>query len=449
MTIFEVAGKIHYNLEEKSHSLTQPTILGEIRVDMVLAIILAGGAGERLQPLTTPRSKPAIPFGGKFRLIDFPLTNCVNSGMRHIYVLVQYRSWSLQRHIQEGWGISGSRLGEYVYCIPAQQKIGADWYRGTADAVRQNLDLFRGKDFDHVLILSGDHVYKMNYVQMLAYHKKIKASLTVSAIRVRKEQAAGSLGVFEVDQDLKVIGFEEKPLQPKPIPEDPDHVLASMGIYVFEANVLMEALRMEGEDFAKDIIPEMIGKKTEVFVYDYAANNQIEDFLVQVEDGRRKKILVERTRDSPYWRDVGSIDSYYESSMDLVSVDPLFNLYGEKWAFRTYERSLPPSKCIIGGSTLESMISDGCIVSGGLVQRSILSPGVIVERNVLVEDSVIFNDVIIEPGAKIKRAIIDKEAKIVAGASLGYDLEADKRRGCTVSKKGVVVVPRGMELGQI
>jgi len=417
-------------------------------VERVLTIILAGGAGERLQPLTMVRSKPAVPFGGKFRLIDFPLSNCINSGMRHIYVLIQYRSWSLQRHIQEGWGISGSRLGEYIYCVPAQQKVGADWYRGTADAIRQNLDLLRGKGFEHVLILSGDHVYKMNYVQILAYHKTVKASLTVSAIKVRKEQAAGSLGVFEVDDNLQVIGFEEKPMQPKSIPGDPDYALASMGIYVFDANALMEALQTGGDDFGKDIIPAMIGRQAGVFVYDYTADNQIEDFIVQVENGRRKKVLVERTRDSAYWRDVGSIDSYYEASADLVGIDPLFNLYGEKWIFRTYERSLPPSKCIIGGRALESMISDGCIISGGLVQRSILSPGVIVEKDAVVEDSVILDDVIIEPGAKIKRAIVDKEAIISAGVSIGYDSEADKRRGCTVSEGGVVVVPRGAVLSQ-
>jgi glucose-1-phosphate adenylyltransferase len=420
--------------------------LGGIEVDKVLTIILAGGAGERLQPLTTPRSKPAVPFGGKFRLIDFPLSNCLNSGMRQIYVLVQYRSWSLQRHIQEGWGISGSRLGEYIYCVPAQQKVGVDWYRGTADAIRQNLDLLRGERFEHVLILSGDHVYKMNYTQLLAYHKTRDSSLTISATRARKEQSV-SLGVFVVDQNLRAVGFEEKPLQPKPIPENPDYILASMGIYVFKTNALIAALKLEGDDFGKDIIPAMIDTGAEVSVYDYAANNQIEDFVVQVEEGRRKKLLVGRTRDSSYWRDVGSIDSYYEASMNLVAVEPLFNLYGEKWVFRTYERSLPPSKCIIGGSALESMVSDGCIISGGLVQRSILSPSVIVERNALVEDSVIFDDVIIEPGVKIRRAIIDKEARILAGTSIGYDAEADKRKGCVVSEEGVVVVPRGMELG--
>ncbi|MFC1928821.1 glucose-1-phosphate adenylyltransferase [Chloroflexota bacterium] len=415
-------------------------------MDRVLTIILAGGAGERLQPLTRVRSKPAIPFAGKFRLIDFPLSNCINSGLRKIYVLIQYRSWSLQKHIQEGWGISSSGLGEYIYCIPAQQKIGEEWYRGTADAIRQNADLLRGKGFDQVLVLSGDHVYKMNYAQMLAYHKAQKADFTICAIRVRKEEAAHSLGVFEVDQDSKIIGFEEKPAQPKPIPQDQDSAFASMGIYVFNANILAQILREGGDDFGKDIIPGIANKRSGVFFYDFAKNNKIEDFNIQVKDGRRNKLLVERTSDSSYWKDVGSIDSYYQASMDLVDVDPEFNLYGEKWVFRTYERSLPPSKCIIGGRAQESMVSDGCVISGGLVQRSILSPGVIVERDALVEDSIVFDDVFIEPGAKVKRAIIDKEAKIRAGTHIGYDLEADKSRGCTISDNGVVVVPRGMDI---
>jgi glucose-1-phosphate adenylyltransferase len=418
-------------------------------MDRVLTIILAGGAGERLQPLTRFRSKPAIPLAGKFRLIDFPLSNCINSGLRQIYVLIQYRSWSLQKHIQEGWGISSSGLGEYIYCIPAQQKIREEWYRGTADAIRQNADLLRGKGFDHVLILSGDHVYKMNYAQMLAYHRAQNADFTICAIRVRKEEAAHSLGVFEVDQDAKVIGFEEKPAQPKPIPEDQDFALASMGIYIFNANVLTQILREGGDDFGQDIIPGIANKRSGVFVYNFAEDNKIEDFVIQVENGRRNKVLVERTRDSSYWKDVGSIDSYYETSMDLIGVDPVFNLYGEKWVFRTYERSLPPSKCIIGGRILESMVSDGCIISGGLVQRSILSPGVIVEKDALVEDSVVFDDVVIEPGVKIKHAIIDKEAQIRVGTYIGYDPEDDKRRGCTISEKGVVVVPRGIEIGPI
>ena len=368
-------------------------------MDRVLTIILAGGVGERLQPLTMVRSKPAIPFAGKFRLVDFPLSNCINSGLRQIFVLIQYRSWSLQKHIQEGWGISSSGLGEYIYCVPAQQKIGEDWYRGTADAIRQNSDLLRGKGFDHVLILSGDHVYKMNYLQMLTYHEAQNADFTICAIRVKKEEASNSLGVFEVDQDLRVIGFEEKPTQPKPIPQYPDYVLASMGIYVFNVDVLMRVLREGGDDFGKDIIPRKAKEGSGVFVYDFAENNKIGDFETNVENGRRSKVLVERTRDSSNWKDVGSIDMYYEASMDLVGVDPLFNLYGEKWVFRTYERSLPPSKCIIGGKALESMVSDGCIISGGVAHRSILSPGVIIEKDSLVEDSVVFDDVIIEPGA--------------------------------------------------
>jgi glucose-1-phosphate adenylyltransferase len=219
-----------------------------------------------------------------------------------------------------------------------------------------------------------------------------------------------------------------------------------MGIYVFTAGALMEALKEEGDDFGRDIIPALVRKGFDMSLYDFTNKNRIEDIAVQVENGRRNKILVERTRDSTYWRDVGSIDSYYEANMDIIGVEPLFNLYTEKWLFRTYERSLPPSKCIIGGRIMESMVSDGCIISGGIVQRSILSPGVIVEKDALVDDSVIFDDVIIEPGAKIKRAIIDKESIIRAGMVVGYDAELDKSRGCTISKNGVVVVPRGADI---
>jgi glucose-1-phosphate adenylyltransferase len=420
-------------------------VVGEM--DNVSVIVMAGGTGERLQPLTRVRSKPAVPFGGKFRLIDFTLSNCINSGIRQISVLTQYRSTSLQRHIQEGWGISSSGLGDYIYCVPAQQKIGKDWYRGTADAIRQNLDLVRSKAAEHVFILSGDHIYKMNYLQMLAYHKAQNADLTISATRLRKEQAAGSLGILEVDEDLKLFGFEEKPAQPKTIPNASDYTLASMGIYVFKTGVLLKALQGEGDDFGKVIIPRMIDRGSNIFVYDFTEKNKIEDFIVEVVEGKRSKVLVDRTRDSSYWRDVGSIDSYYEASMDLVSVDPIFNIYGEKWVIRTYQRPLPPSKCVIGGTMQDSMVCDGCIISGAAVQRSILSPGVVVEKNALVQESIIFDDVIIEPDVKVKRAIIDKEARIQKGASIGYDAEADKRRGCTISDNGIVVIPRGMEIG--
>jgi glucose-1-phosphate adenylyltransferase len=418
-----------------------------VQMDNVSVIIMAGGTGERLQPLTRVRSKPAVPFGGKFRLIDFTLSNCINSGIRQISVLIQYRSTSLQRHIQEGWGISSSGLGDYIYCVPAQQKIGKDWYRGTADAIRQNLDLVRNKGAEHVFILSGDQIYKMNYLQMLAYHKAQNADLTISAIRIRREQAAGSLGILEVDEGLKLFGFEEKPAQPKTIPNASDFALASMGIYVFKTDVLLKALQGEGDDFGKEIIPRMIDKGSNIFVYDFTEKNKIEDFIAEVVEGKRRKVLVDRTRDSSYWRDVGSVDSYYEASMDLVSVDPIFNLYGEKWVIRTFQRPLPPSKCVIGGTMQDSMVCDGCIISGAAVQRSILSPGVVVEKNALVEESIIFDDVIIEPDVKVRRAIIDKEARIQKGASIGYDAEADKSRGCIISDNGIAVVPRGMEIG--
>lgn len=418
-----------------------------IAVDKVLAIIMAGGAGERLQPLTRERSKSAVPFAGKFRLIDLTLSNCINSGLRQIFVLTQYRSSSLNRHIQEGWGISSSGLGDYIYCVPAQQKVGAEWYRGTADAIRQNLDLIKGRNVEYILILSGDHVYKMNYLQLLAYHQMNKAGLTISAIKVIKEQASGTLGVIEADKEHRMVGFEEKPAQPKTTMDAPEYVFASMGVYMFKVVTLREALQQHGDDFGKDVIPAMIGKGLDIFIYDYEKENKIEDFVIEVKEGRRQKVLVPKTRDSSYWKDVGSIDSYYEASMDLVGVDPLFNLYGENWPIRTYQRPLPPSKCVIGGRTSESIVCDGCIISGGMVRNSILSPGVIVERDALVEESIIFDDVVIEPGARVRRAIIDKEARIQAGASVGYDLEADQRRGLTISDRGVIVAPKGADIG--
>ena len=409
----------------------------------ILAIVMAGGAGERLQPLTRDRTKAAVPFGGKFRLIDFTLSNCVNSDIRQIYVLTQYRSGSLNQHIQEGWGISSSGLGDFIYCVPAQQKLGVDWYRGTADAVRQNLDIIRRQDVTHLLILSGDHIYKMNYSQMAAYHKTKGADITIPAIRVKQSEAAGRLGVIEIAPDYRMAGFEEKPLQPKTIPGAPGYALASMGVYLFNADIAIEALRGNEDDFGKDIIPRLVAMGSRVFAYDYESENKIEDFVIEVKDGIRKRILVDRTRDSGYWRDVGTIESYYEASMDLVGVDPLFNLYGQRWPIRTFQRSLPPSKNVIGGQTPESIVSDGCIISGAVVWNSILSPGVVVEKGAVVERSIIFDDVVIEPGARIRKAIIDKEVRIESGAMIGYDPEVDKRRGCTVSDMGIVVVPKG------
>ncbi len=418
-------------------------------MDKVLAIIMAGGAGERLQPLTKERTKPAVPFGGKYRLIDFTLSNCLNSGVRQIFVLTQYRSGSLNVHIQEGWGISSSGLGEYIYTVPAQQKHGMDWYRGTADAVRQNLDLISSRHVDHVLILSGDHVYKMNYLQMLAFHRMHDAGLTISCVRVTREEAAGKLGVLVEDKNHKLITFKEKPSKTRGIPGASDHVLASMGVYIFKTAALKEALQGEEDDFGKGVIPRMTDKGHDIFVYDYEKENRIEDFVVEVKEGKRKKILVHRTRDSSYWKDVGTIDSYYEASMDLVGVDPVFNLYGEKWPLRTFQRPLPPTKCVLGGNTPESLVSDGCIISGAIAWGSILSPGVVMERGAFVERSIVFDEVSIEPHARVRRAIVDKHVRIQAGATVGYDHEADMRQGCTVSDTGIVVVPKGINIAPI
>jgi len=415
-------------------------------MDHVLAMIMAGGQGDRLQPLTMPRSKSAVPFGGKFRLIDFTLSNCVNSGLRQVFILTQYRSGSLHMHIQEGWGISSARLGDYIYCVPAQQKIGTDWYQGTADSVRQNLDLVRGMDIKYLLILSGDQIYKMDYSQMLNYHRAKNADLTISAVRIRKEEAAGRLGVLEIDDTSRLIGFEEKPGQPKTLKNDSGYALGSMGIYLFNIDILKEVLQRPGNDFGKDVIPGMIGKEPNIFVYDFEKENRIEDYVIEVQDGKRRKVLVDRTQDSSYWRDVGTIESYYESSMDLVSVNPHFNLYGERWLIRTHQRPLPPGKCVLGGMNPDSIICDGCIISGGIVTDSILSPGVIVEKGAVVEKSIVFDDAIIEPRAQIRRAVIDKEARIEAGASVGYNLELDRKRGCTISDTGIVVVPKRMTI---
>jgi len=406
-------------------------------------MIMAGGFGERLQPLTRDRSKAAVPFGGKFRIIDFSLSNCVNSGVRNIFVLTQYRSESLHRHIQEAWGISSARLGDYIYCVPPQQKLGKDWYRGTADAVRQNLDLIRSRPVDTALILSGDHVYKMNYREMIEFHRAKKAHITVSAIRVRKEEAAGKLGVIEIDRECRMIGFEEKPAVPKTLPDAPEYCLASMGVYAFKVDTLVESLKGREDDFGKEIIPRIMATGADIFVYDYEMRNSISDFVIEVVNGKRNRVLKEHTRDSAYWRDVGTIDSYFEASMDLIGVDPAFSLYGERWPIRTYTRWMPPSKFVLGGMTIESLVSDGCIVSGGTVRNSILSPGVVVERGASVVSSVIFDDTIVEPDARINRAIVDKQCVIQAGTSIGYSAELDRKRGFHVSPGGITVIPKG------
>jgi glucose-1-phosphate adenylyltransferase len=412
-------------------------------MNRVLSIVMAGGAGDRLQPLTRERSKAAVPFGGKFRLIDFTLSNCINSGLRQVYVLTQYRSESLNKHVQDGWSLSTSGLGDFIYCVPAQQKLGAEWYQGTADAVRQNVNLVKVKDFDHVLILSGDHVYKMDYARLIDFHQRHNALLTIAAVKVPQGQAAGKLGVLETNLDDRLVGFAEKPAVPQTHPSDPAACQASMGVYIFKSTFLLESLKLSGGDFGKHIIPALIGAFGDIFVYDYDLNNRIADIQIEVRDGVRHKVPVSQTRDSSYWKDVGTIDSYFDATMDLVGVNPLFNLYGERWIFRTYQRPLPPSKFVLGGRALESIVSEGCIISGASVWNSVISPGVIAERDAVIEQSVIFDDVVIEPGARIRRAIIDKESRIQVGARIGYDVEEDRKRGFSISDGGIVVVPKG------
>jgi glucose-1-phosphate adenylyltransferase len=421
----------------------------EDALELGLVIIMAGGAGDRLQPLTRERAKPAVPFAGKFRIIDFSLSNCINSGLRQIFVLTQYRSDSLNKHIQDGWGISSSGLGDYIYSVPPQQKMGADWYRGTADAVRQNLNLVRNRNVEWVLILSGDQVYKMNYLQLLAFHHEKRASLTISTVRVKTSEAARKLGVMETDNQYRLVGFQEKPDAPLEMPGNPGYCLASMGVYLFNVDTLMHSLENDEGDFGKEIIPKMVREPHNIFVYDYEKENRISDYVVEVHEGRRHRVLIDRTRDSSYWRDVGSIDSYYETSMELLDVDPVFNMYGERWPWRTYQRPLPSSKCVLGGSTPESIVSDGCIISGGMVWHSILSPGVIIERDATVEQSIIFDDVVVEPNARVRKAIIDKKARIQAHASVGLDHDADRARGCSISENGITIVPKGADIGRI
>jgi glucose-1-phosphate adenylyltransferase len=398
----------------------------------VLAMILAGGRGERLYPLTRDRAKPAVPFGGIYRIIDFSLSNCINSDIRRIYVLTQYKSTSLHRHIQFGWNVLSVPLGEFIGVIPAQQRMGEQWYQGTADAIFQNFYLLQQEKPDHVLILSGDHIYKMDYRKMIAFHLEKGADLTAAAIRM-DHGFSREFGVIEVDEERRIIGFEEKPEAPKTIPGDPEGILASMGVYVFQTEVLVRRLiedaRSESShDFGKDIIPKMI-QKDKVFSFDFREGDQ---------------------GGTEYWRDVGTLDAYFEANMDLVSVTPHLNLYDSHWPILTYQPSFPPAKTVWEeegrtGTTLNSILSNGCIISGGRVRRSILSPQVRVNSYAEVENSILLDGVDVGRNAKIRRAIIDKEVQIPAGTEIGYCLEEDAKH-FTVTGSGIVVVPKWIKL---
>lgn len=398
----------------------------------VLAIIMAGGRGERLYPLTRDRAKPAVPFGGIYRIIDFTLSNCLNSDVRHIYALTQYKSTSLHRHIQLGWSILSAPLGEFIEVIPAQQRIDEQWYQGTADAIYQNIYTLQEERPDLILVLSGDHIYKMDYRKMIRSHLEKGADLTVAAIRMDR-QWSREFGVIEIDENWQITGFQEKPAAPKTIPGDPEGILASMGVYVFNIGILVRRLiddaRSESShDFGKDIIPAMIGRDR-VFAFDFRLGDQ---------------------GGAGYWRDVGTIDAYFEANMDLVSVTPQLNLYDPEWPILTYHAPDPPAKTVHAeegrvGSVINSIISNGCIVSGGTVRRSVLSPRVHVHSYAEVEDSILLHGVDVGRHCKIRRAIIDKEIQIPEGMEIGYDLEQDAKR-FTVTPSGIVVIPKWIRL---
>jgi glucose-1-phosphate adenylyltransferase len=398
----------------------------------VLAMILAGGRGERLYPLTRDRAKPAVPFGAIYRIIDFTLSNCLNSDIRRIYVLTQYKSISLHRHIQFGWNVLSNPLGEFIEVIPAQQRINEEWYQGTADAIFQNIYTLQQERPEQVLILAGDHIYKMDYRKMIAFHLEKGAALTVAAIRMDR-RSSREFGVIEVDGDSRIVGFQEKPEEPKTIPGDPEGILASMGVYVFNTEILVRRLiedaRAEStHDFGKDIIPSMIGKD-QVLAFDFRRADQGE---------------------AGYWRDVGTITAYFEANMDLISVTPQLNLYDPQWPILTYQPPYPPAKTVWEekgrvGAAINSIISDGCIISGGSVRRSILSPNVRIHSYGEVEDSILLEGVDVGRYAKIRRAIIDKEVQIPSGTEIGYNLDEDARR-FTVTGSGIVVVPKWIKL---
>ena len=415
-----------------------------------LTFIMAGGRGKRLMPLTLDRSKPAVPFGGSYRLIDLTLSNCINSQLYKIIVLPQYKSQSLTDHLEDGWNIFNHKLGHFLKIVPPQQRISGDWYRGTADSIRQNLYLIEQTRPHQVLILSGDHIYKMDYSLFLTYHQEKDADMSVALIELEKE-VAPQVGVAEVDEDFRIHGFQEKPKgNPKTIPGDPNRVLASMGIYLFRTDILLDALgTVSKDDFGKDIIPYLI-PKSRVYAYPFRQRNRIEDYVYDTrENGERRLRLESRTRDSSYWRDVGTLDAYWNANMDLTGLDPSFNLYGRKWPIHTYQLPAPPAKFVFSnerpngfrvGKALDSLVAPGSIVSG-IVRNSVISYYVIIHSWATVEESVIMDDVVVGRHCKIKKAIIDKHNVIPAHTEIGYNPNEDKKR-FTLTPRGIVVVPK-------
>ena len=396
-------------------------------VDDALVIVLAGGAGERLFPLTKERAKPAVYFGGPYRIIDFALSNCINSGLRRVYIATQYKSLSLNRHIRMGWNIVSEELGEFIEILPPQKRVGEHWYQGTADAVYQNLYSITRESPRYVVVLSGDHVYKMDYSRMLRFHQDRCAAVTLATIEVPVTDAY-RFGVVIVDETERVTGFQEKPRDPTTIPGSRDFALASMGVYIFDTDALIGALEADANqqtthDFGKDVIPALI-HRAPVLAYRFYDENK---------------------KASKYWRDIGTLDAYFEANMDLCQVNPEFNLYDPEWPLRTYQPQAPPAKFVFAeagkrcGQALDSVISPGCIVSGSSIYGSVLCPNVRVHSFCHIERCILMPGVRVGRHARIRRAIIDRDVLIPRGALIGYDAEEDARRH-TVSDAGVVVV---------
>jgi len=397
-------------------------------LDDILVILLAGGVGERLFPLTKERAKPAVYFGGPYRIIDFTLSNCINSGLRRIFIATQYKSLSLNRHIRMGWNVVSEELGEFIELLPPQKRVGEHWYLGTADAVYQNLYSLTREGPSHVIVLSADHVYKMDYAKMLRFHVEKNADLTLATIEVSVADGR-RFGIVAIDEGDRVTGFEEKPASPTAVPGSPDVALASMGIYVFRADVLMRALEDDAaradsqHDFGRNIIPSLIHTAP---VYSY-------------------RFYDENKKAAKYWRDIGTLDAYFDASMDLCQVNPEFNLYDPEWPLRTYQPQAPPAKFVFAeegrrcGQALDSIISNGCIISGSRVSGSILCPNVRVHSFCDIDQAILMQGVRVGRHARIRRAIIDRDVLIPRGALIGYDPEEDRRRH-TVTEGGVVVV---------
>ena len=402
-----------------------------------LTIVLAGGVGSRLSPLTDNRAKPAVPFGGKYRIIDFTLANCLHSGLRQILVLTQYKSHSLQKHLRDGWSVLNPELGEYITNVPPQMRTGDSWYSGTADAIYQNLYLLSRSEAKHVVVLSGDHIYRMDYAPMLKQHKQNEADLTVACMEVSIDEAK-EFGVMEINESHQINNFTEKPRYPACVPGRPTRSMASMGIYIFDKEILTQALLTDAEDpnsshdFGKDIIPKLVG------------NNSVYAYKFGDEEGRV-------TQDA-YWRDVGTIDSYYQSNMDLLKPASPIDLYQPDWAIRTYEPQLPPARTIASvegnqGIFINSMIANGVVIEGGSAQNSIFFPKVKVNNAAIVIDSILFEDVEIGKNCHIQNCIIDKNVKVPDGTQIGVDSLADAKH-FHISKQGVIVVPSSYEFNE-